>query len=226
MISQTIMFKHLYQNPPAAIAFAEGSKISDKDLKEYLINLEKFYEEMFIELSNYGELKELYIVDNLGDHLIGNVYARFNDEVSASKAFNALAGKYYHSNLVEEEYSPINSIRDARCKKFDEGVCQRGALCNFLHMKQINKALIQSLKDEMYEKHPEYKKIGLIIFIKTNKESMNIVQVNHLWKNMIIIRGKKLLEDGMKNTKWKKIGKKKIEKLHRKELILLYLKEN
>ena len=126
MISQTIMFKHLYQNPPAAIAFAEGSKISDKDLKEYLINLEKFYEEMFIELSNYGELKELYIVDNLGDHLIGNVYARFNDEVSASKAFNALAGKYYHSNLVEEEYSPINSIRDARCKKFDEGVCQRG----------------------------------------------------------------------------------------------------
>lgn len=163
------MFKHLYQNPPAAIAFAEGSKISDKDLKEYLINLEKFYEEIFIELSNYGELKELYIVDNLGDHLIGNVYARFNDEVSASKAFNALAGKYYHSNLVEEEYSPINSIRDARCKKFDEGLCQRGALCNFLHMKQINKALIQSLKDEMYEKHPEYKKNRINNFYK-NKQ--------------------------------------------------------
>ena len=151
------MFKHLYQNPPAAIAFAEGSKISDKDLKDALINLEKFYEDIFIELSNYGELKELYIVDNLGDHLIGNVYARFIDEASASKAFNALAGKYYNSNLVEEEYCPIYSIRDARCKKFDEGTCQRGAMCNFLHMKQINKALIQSLKDEMYEKHPEYK---------------------------------------------------------------------
>ena len=158
MISQTIMFKHLYQNPPAAIAFAEGSKVSEKDLKEALKDLEKFYEEIFIELSNFGELKELYVVDNLGDHLIGNVYARFNDEASASKAFNSLAGKCYHNNLVEEEYSPIYSVNDARCKKFDEGKCQRGGLCNFLHIKQINKSLIKSLKDEMYENHPEYKK--------------------------------------------------------------------
>ena len=158
MISQTIMFKHLYQNPPAAIAFAEGSKVSDEDLKEALKHFEKFYEEIFIELSNYGELKELCVVDNLGDHLIGNVYARFNDEVSASKAFNALAGKYYHSHLVEEEYCPITRIKDARCKKFDEGVCQRGALCNFLHLKEVNRSLFRSLKDEMYENHPEYKK--------------------------------------------------------------------
>ena len=149
MISQTIMFKHLYQNPPAALAFAEGSKVSQKDLKEALKDLEKFYEEIFVELSNYGELKELYVVDNLGDHLIGNVYVRFNDEASASKAFNSLEGKFYHNNLIEEEYSPIYSVGDARCKKFDEGNCQRGALCNFLHIKQINKSLIKSLKDEM-----------------------------------------------------------------------------
>ena len=169
MISQTIMFKHLYQNPPAAIAFAEGSKVSDQDLKEALKHFEKFYEEIFIELSNYGELKELCVVDNLGDHLIGNVYARFNDEASASKAFNALAGKYYHSNLVEEEFCPIAKISDAKCKKFDEGKCQRGGLCNFLHVKQINKSLIKSLKDEMYENHPEYKKNRITNF-KQKKE--------------------------------------------------------
>ena len=171
MISQTIMFKHLYQNPPAAIAFAEGSKVSEKDLKEALKDLEKFYEEIFIELSNFGELKELYVVDNLGDHLIGNVYARFNDEASASKAFNSLAGKCYHNNLVEEEYSPIYSVNDARCKKFDEGKCQRGGLCNFLHIKQINKSLIKSLKDEMYENHPEYKKNRINNFIRRNNRN-------------------------------------------------------
>ncbi len=152
------MFKHLYQNPPAAIAFAEGSKVSDEDLKEALNHFEQFYEEIFCELSNFGELKDLTVVDNLGDHLIGNVYASFNDEESASKCFNALAGKYYHSNLVDEEYCPIINIKDCKCKKLEEGLCQRGSLCNFLHIKEVNKALLKSLKDEMYETHPEYKK--------------------------------------------------------------------
>jgi len=158
MISQTIMFKHLYQNPPAAIAFAEGSKVNDDDLKDALKHFEQFYEEIFVELSKYGELKELCVVDNLGDHLIGNVYARFNDESSASKAFNALAGKYYHSQLVEEEYCPIINIRDCRCKKYAQGICKRGAFCNFLHLKEVNRELIRSLKEEMYENHPEYKR--------------------------------------------------------------------
>ena len=166
------MFKHLYQNPPAAIAFAEGSKISDVDLKSALIDFEKFYEEIFIELSNYGEIRELFVVDNLADHLIGNVYVRYNDETSASKAFNALAGKYYQSRLVEEEYCSITKIIDAKCKKFAEGTCQRGAFCNFLHFKEVNKALLKSLKDEIYENHPEYKKIRIF-------NNMNNKQRNH-----------------------------------------------
>ena len=152
------MFKHLYQNPPAAIAFAEGSQVNDEDLKEALKHFEKFYEEIFLELSNFGEIKDLSVVDNLGDHLIGNVYAKFNDEESASKAFNALAGKYYHSNLVDEEYCPFINIKDCKCRKYEDGLCQRGAFCNFLHLKEINKSLLRSLKDEMYEIHPEYKK--------------------------------------------------------------------
>ena len=152
------MFKHLYKNPPAAIAFSEGSKVSDEDLKEALKHFERFYEEIFLELSNFGELKDLSVVDNLGDHLIGNVYARFNDEDSASKAFNSLAGKYYHYVLVDEEYCPLINIKDGKCRKYEDGLCERGAFCNFLHLKEVNKSLLRSLKDEMYENHPEYKK--------------------------------------------------------------------
>ena len=32
-----------------------------------------------------GELKDLFVVDNLSDHLIGNVYAKFFDEKSKKK---------------------------------------------------------------------------------------------------------------------------------------------
>ena len=158
MISCTIMFKHLYQNPPSALAFASGQKVSEEELKEALKHYEQFYEEMFVELSSFGELKELAVVDNLGDHLIGNVYARFNDEAGASKAFNALAGKYYNSKLVEEEYCPITKISWCKCRYNDEGFCQRGAFCNYLHLKPVSEALLQNLREEMYEKHPEYKK--------------------------------------------------------------------
>ena len=157
-ISQTIMFKHLYQNPPAVISLSEGGQVSDKELKEALKHFEQFYEEIFLELSNFGEIKDLSVVDNLADHLIGNVYVKFYDEASASKAYNSLAGKYYHTNLVMEEYSPIINIKDSTCKKYEEGLCQRGSLCNFLHLKEVNKSLLRSLKDEMYEVHPEYKK--------------------------------------------------------------------
>jgi hypothetical protein len=90
--------------------------------------------------------------------MIGNVYAKFNDEEGASKAYNALAGKYYHSNLVQEEFSPVVNFRECRCRNYEEDKCERGGFCNFLHLKHVSHGLVKSLMEEMYDKHPEYKK--------------------------------------------------------------------
>ena len=185
------MFRHLYQNPPAALAYASGQKVSEEDLKEALKHYQKFYEEIFVELSSYGELKELAVVDNLGDHLIGNVYARFNDEAGASKAFNALAGKYYNSKLVEEEYCPITKISWCKCKFNDDGLCQRGAFCNYLHLKPVSEKLLKNLREEMYEKHPEYKKNRTFNFFSklakhehsSSESSLEKYDVDHRKKN-------------------------------------------
>ena len=126
-------------------------------MKSSLDHFYKFYEEIFIELSNFGELKELNVCDNLGDHMIGNVYAKFANEEYASRAYNTLAGKYYHSNLVQEEYSPVVNFKECRCRNYEEDRCERGGFCNFLHLKHVSRTLERSLKDEMYEKHPEYR---------------------------------------------------------------------
>ena len=152
------MFKHLYQNPAAAISLAEGNQVSDEEIKEAIKHLEQFYEEIFLELSNFGELKDLFVVDNLCDHLIGNVYAKFCDEKAAKNAYDSLQGKYYHSDLVDEEYCPIVNIKDGKCYKYEDGLCNKGPYCNFFHFKEISKSLIKSLKDEQYEIHPEYRK--------------------------------------------------------------------
>ena len=109
-------------------------------------------------MSNFGELKDLFILDNLSEHLIGNVYAKFCDEKAAANAYDNLQGKYYHSDLVVEEYCPIINPKDGKCYKFEDGLCNKGPYCNFLHFKDISKSLIKSLKDEMYEIHPEYRK--------------------------------------------------------------------
>jgi len=90
--------------------------------------------------------------------MIGNVYAKFSDEEGASKAYNALAGKYYHSNLVQEEFSPVINFRECRCRNYEEDKCERGGFCNFLHLKHVSHGLVKSLMEEMYDKHPEYKK--------------------------------------------------------------------
>jgi hypothetical protein len=45
---------------------------------------DEFFEEVFVELEDkYGEIEEMNVCDNLGDHLVGNVYVkvRFNPEL-------------------------------------------------------------------------------------------------------------------------------------------------
>lgn len=38
---------------------------------------DEFFEEVFVECeSKYGEIEEMNVCDNLGDHLVGNVYIK------------------------------------------------------------------------------------------------------------------------------------------------------
>ena len=72
-----MVFSHLYENPNAAIAFADGIEVPEEDRVQAVNHFEDFYEEVFMELAKFGELDDLVIADNIGDHMIGNVYAKF-----------------------------------------------------------------------------------------------------------------------------------------------------
>lgn len=39
--------------------------------------MQDFYEDIFLELAKYGEVEYLNVCDNLADHMVGNVYAKF-----------------------------------------------------------------------------------------------------------------------------------------------------
>lgn len=115
----------MYDNPPHGIALASGVKLPEEHLKEVIRHFEEFYEEVFIELANFGEIEEMHISDNIGDHMIGNVYVKYYTEEDTAKALNALKGRYYAGKLIVPEYSPVTNFREARCRQYDEGSCTR-----------------------------------------------------------------------------------------------------
>lgn len=76
---------------------------------------DKFYEEVFDELSSsYGPIEELHVCDNVCEHMLGNVYVKFEDEEDAEKALKGLSGRYFAGRPLAVEYSPVTDFREAR----------------------------------------------------------------------------------------------------------------
>ena len=104
-----------------------------------------FYEDLFEELARYGEVEAIAVCDNVADHMVGNVYARFRDERDASSAMIGLSGRVYAGVPVSAELSPVTDFREAACRQYDEGGCNRGGYCNFMHVKPLARDLRQYL---------------------------------------------------------------------------------
>ena len=52
-------------------------------------------EDVYCELVKFGNLLEMHVCDNVGDHLIGNVYARYEFEDDTMEAVTALNSRWY-----------------------------------------------------------------------------------------------------------------------------------
>jgi splicing factor U2AF subunit len=143
--SQTMVFPHLYDNPPAAVAFADGLNVPQENLVEAVNHFEDFYEEVFTELAKFGELEEMVVADNIGEHMIGNVYVKYQSEDQAQAAMQGLNGRYYAGKVIVAEFSPVTDFREAKCRQYNEGQCDRGGYCNFMHLKKIGPDLERDL---------------------------------------------------------------------------------
>ena len=91
-----------------------GSSIPDRELQQHY---DEFYEDIFVEFwDKYGPIEELHVCDNLGEHLIGNVYVRFRTEEDAEKAVTDLNQRWFAGAPIQAELSPVTDFRDARCR--------------------------------------------------------------------------------------------------------------
>ena len=83
----------MYQNLPVELAIASGNKVREEEAMKALKHFEDFYEEFFQELSQFGEIEDLLVCDNIGDHLLGCVYAKFAYKEEAIKCCEAIKNR-------------------------------------------------------------------------------------------------------------------------------------
>ncbi|KAI6204641.1 hypothetical protein M3Y94_00699400 [Aphelenchoides besseyi] len=126
--SQTVLLKNLYHNPVIdmrqADAFSKVGQANEEEQKYF----DDFYEEIFNEVDEkYGRIEEMNVCDNIGEHMIGNVYIKFNGEP------------------IYAELSPVTDFREACCRQYELGGCTKGAFCNFMHLKPISRELRRKL---------------------------------------------------------------------------------
>jgi len=144
--SQTMLLQNLYINPQNSAKTADGShlaNVTDEEMQEHYDN---FFEDVFVECEDkYGQVEEMNVCDNLGDHLVGNVYVKFKMEEDAEKAVNDLNNRWFGGRPIYAELTPVTDFREACCRQYETGECTRSGFCNFMHLKPISRKLRHEL---------------------------------------------------------------------------------
>merc|ERR1719401_613618 len=154
--STTLLLPHMYPNLAESMSIANDEEWDDDMYAKAQDHVEYFYEDVFLTLATYGEVEDIVVLDNVSDHMIGNVYCKYYNEEAAEKAVKGLQNRFYGARLLQAEYTPVTDFREARCRAFHETRCARGGLCNFMHIKHIPRAVKRRLVREMYHEYPDY----------------------------------------------------------------------
>ncbi|XP_070814176.1 splicing factor U2AF 35 kDa subunit-like isoform X2 [Chaetodon trifascialis] len=153
-VFQTISLLNIYlHNLQNSAQSADGlhCAVSDVEMQEHY---DEFFEEVFTEMEEkYGEVEEMNVCDNLGDHLVGNVYVKFRREEDAEKAVMDLNNRWFNGQPIHAELSPVTDFREACCRQYEMGECTRGGFCNFMHLKPISRELRRELYGRRRKRH-------------------------------------------------------------------------
>ncbi|KAH7726528.1 U2 small nuclear RNA auxiliary factor small subunit [Aphelenchoides avenae] len=137
--SPTLLLKNFYRNPVLDIRQADAfDRVGQKNAEEQKY-FDEFYEEVFSELeSAYGPIDEMVVCENIGEHMVGNVYIRFEREEDAERAHKGLDNRWFNGEPIYPELSPVTDFRESRCKQHEMTSCSKGGFCNFMHLKTVS----------------------------------------------------------------------------------------
>ncbi|EKE39293.1 zinc finger c-x8-c-x5-c-x3-h type domain containing protein [Entamoeba nuttalli P19] len=143
--SQTLLFTRMYQNPKKRI---DDGEALERDEKKIMREFNEFYEDVFRELENYGEILDFIVCGNDNDHMMGNVYVKYDTEEHAAAAKKALTGRYYAKKILTPNFCRVTEFKEAICRQQQIGTCTRGGMCNFIHVIEPDR----NLKYDLFRK--------------------------------------------------------------------------
>jgi splicing factor U2AF subunit len=146
------LFRNPYLDQPCASAHKNGTYTTNQvySLSYYTLNLtesreariqryfDAIFEEIFCEVEDaYGDVDDVNICDNLGEHMMGNVYIKvrvwlhsdrlrlgaeqFRRCMDAVRACTALNERWFAGAPVYAELSPVVDFREASCRQYEIG---------------------------------------------------------------------------------------------------------
>lgn len=107
---------------------------------------ENFYEDVMEEVSKYGVIEEINVLENVCDHLVGNTYITYRTEEEGEKCCQALRQRWFNFQCLAPEFSLVTNFRMARCRLYDEGKCKYGGNCNYMHIRRTSRYLQKRLR--------------------------------------------------------------------------------
>ncbi|XP_052824284.1 splicing factor U2AF 35 kDa subunit isoform X2 [Octopus bimaculoides] len=142
LMALIFLVSHSSSYPGSLWKFVPIIQMGELEIQQHY---DEFFEEVYVEMEKYGEIEEMNVCDNLGDHLVGNVYVKFRYEEDAEKAVKDLNNRWFNGRPIHAELSPVTDFREACCRQYEMGECTRGGFCNFMHLKPISRELRREL---------------------------------------------------------------------------------
>ncbi|CAF4623817.1 unnamed protein product, partial [Rotaria sp. Silwood1] len=152
--SQTILLKNLYLNsnnkagPKAGDGFVEQYQENTYTDEQVQQHFDEFYEEVYTEVEDkYGEIEAMTVCDNLGEHLVGNIYIKFRYAKDAERAVADLNTRWFDRKPIYAELSPVTDFKEASCRQYELGECMRSGFCNFMHIKTLSPEIKKHIRE-------------------------------------------------------------------------------
>ena len=159
--ASTVLIPHFWVNPTTLLMASQHTHTAPPEIctlkpEALQVRFEDFFAEVHSEMRKYGVIEEMHVVDNLSDHLVGNVYLRYKERGMAEDMVKANRGRFFAGRCLMPEFSPIPNFSEGRCRRYDMKTCDRGGACNFLHIKKLGDSFGRDMQYEQdlgYYKH-------------------------------------------------------------------------
>ncbi|KAI5954814.1 hypothetical protein KGF57_003838 [Candida theae] len=146
--SKTLLLANLYQNPKHNKN--ETEEFTEKQIQE---QFDLFFQDIFIHISKMSQVHDLVVCENENNHLNGNVYVQFASVQDASSVNTSLNQEWFNGRPVHCDLSPVSEFSDACCRAYDMQSCERGEMCNYMHIRYPSpelRSLLFRAQDKMY----------------------------------------------------------------------------